>query len=80
MKKAFIIIIVLTIVSILFWIPNPHRVKDGGSIFWSPIVPVYEVRIYHTRPNPILGGSMRGYAVDFFGVEVIDQTYIEPCE
>ena len=78
MKKALVIILVIVLIVLL--IPIPYRVKDGGSICWAPILPMYEVWVYRTMPNPIYNGSLRGYAVYLFGIEVIDETYIEPCD
>ncbi|MBO5248749.1 MAG: hypothetical protein J6B54_05650 [Clostridia bacterium] len=53
MKKAkTIIIICILIVVLLCLVPIPLKLKDGGTTYLKPIIPIYEIYIYNTEmPN-----------------------------
>ena len=85
MKKVNILIgisaaIVAAILALLCLVPFPLYLKDGGTVCWQPIIPVYTVYDY----NAIWRGedgelcTKKGYSVDLFGIEVWETTYLVP--
>ena len=78
MKKTKIIIIICIIVAaLLCLIPIPHILKDGGTTYLKPIVPMYEVYIYNTE-TPDENDDVtykKGYGVYLFGIEIYENVY-----
>ena len=72
MKKALLYIGILLAV-LLFIVPIPYTVKDGGSVCLSPIVPIYEVYIYNADWDG--NQTMKGWSIDLLGMEVYENTY-----
>ena len=75
MKKPKIILIVCISVAVLLCIlPIPHILKDGGTIHLTPIVPTYKIHIYNMEWYD--EQTVKGWALDVFGVEIYENTYI----
>ena len=78
MKKAkTIIIICILIVVLLCLVPIPLKLKDGGTTYLKPIIPVYEIYIYNTEMPDEDEGVVykKGYGIYLFGIDVYDNTY-----
>ena len=71
-RKAVIktmIIIVAVILSLLCLFPLPSRIKDGGSLYFQPMIPVYSI----TRWNGFgrdENSRTAGTTVKIFGMEI----------
>ena len=72
MKKTLLCIGILLAV-LLFIVPLPHKVKDGGSIFLHPIVPTYEIHLYNADFDE--SRTLKGWSLDLLGMEVYENTY-----
>ena len=78
MKKTKIIIIICIIVAALLCLfPIPLNLKDGGTTYLKPIVPMYEVYIYNTETPDENDGVMykKGYGIYLFGIEIYENVY-----
>ena len=74
MKKAkTIIIICILIVVLLCLVPIPLKLKDGGTIYLCPIIPAYEIYIFNAEWDD--GQTMKGWAINLFGIEIYESTY-----
>ena len=78
-RKAVIktmIIIMAVILSLLCLFPFPARIKDGGSLYLQPMIPVYSV----TRWNGLgrdENSRTAGTTVKIFGMEVYNSFHEE---
>ena len=59
------LIISLVLLSI---IPVPTRIKDGGSIFYRPMIPVYSVTKWNGKNGENIGTA--GITFTLFGMEI----------
>ena len=74
MKKAkTIIIICILIVVLLCLVPIPLKLKDGGTIYLSSIIPTYEIYIFNAECDG--GQTMKGWAINLFGIEIYENAY-----
>ena len=74
MKKAkTIIIICILIVILLCLVPIPLKLKDGGTIYLRPIIPAYEIYIFNAEY--LDDQTMKGLAINLFGIEIYENTY-----
>ena len=78
MKKGKILIIICILtVALLCVVPIPHKLKDGGTTYIKPIIPIYEIYIYNTEMLDEDEGVVykKGYGIYLFGIDVYDNTY-----
>ena len=75
MKKRKVVVIVCIFIAILLScvIPVPQTLKDGGTIYLSPIVPMYEIYIFNMEWFD--NQTMKGWAINLFGIEIYENTY-----
>ena len=74
MKKSKTILIICVVIAVLLCImPIPYKLKDGGTIYLSPIIPTYEIYIFNAGWDG--GQTMKGWAIDLFGIEIYENTY-----
>ncbi|MBQ9749217.1 MAG: hypothetical protein IJV87_01375 [Clostridia bacterium] len=75
MKKRKVVVIVCIFIAILLScvIPVPQTLKDGGTIYLSPIVPMYEIYIFNM--GWFDNQTMKGWAINLFGIEIYENTY-----
>ena len=74
MKKAKTIIIICIVIAVLLCImPIPCKLKDGGTIYLSPIIPTYEIYIFNAEYFD--DQTMKGLAINLFGIEIYENTY-----
>ena len=78
MKKTKIIFIVCIVIAVLLClVPIPRTLKDGGTTYLSPVMPLYEIYIYNTATvdeNEELA-YLNGYRVCLFGIEICGNTH-----
>lgn len=77
-KKAVLktlLIIFAVILTLLCLVPIPSRIKDGGSVYYTPVIPVYNF----TRWNGFWDENTRtaGVTVNLFGLEVYNSFHHE---
>lgn len=72
MKKR--IIIVSFIIILIFLMPIPNRLKDGGSIEYRSLL--YKVTKIHRLNDKSISGYEDGWKIEILGIKVYDQTYI----
>lgn len=82
MKKRRVILIVCILIAVLLVcvIPIPQKLKDGGTIYLTPIIPIYEVYLYNAEMGDEDEGGIyyqKGYGIYFFGIEICDNIYYE---
>lgn len=78
MKKAKIIIIICILMAVLLCVvPIPLKLKDGGTTYLRPIVPIYEIYIYNAEMLDEDEGIIykKGCGIYIFGIEIYDNTY-----
>ena len=74
MKKAKVILIICIVIAVLLLIvPIPQTLKDGGTIYLSSIIPTYEIYIFNAEWDD--GQTMKGWAINLFGIEIYESTY-----
>ncbi len=74
MKKTKIILIICIVFVLLFLVvPIPQTLKDGGTIYLRPAVPTYEIYIFNMEWFD--GQTMKGWTINFFGMEIYENTY-----
>ena len=74
MKKAKTIIIICIVIAVLLCImPIPCKLKDGGTIYLSSIIPTYEIYIFNAEWDD--DQTMKGWAINLFGIEIHENTY-----
>ena len=74
MKKAKVILIICIVIAVLLLIvPIPQTLKDVGTIYLSPIVPMYEIYIFNMEWFD--NQTMKGWAINLFGIEIYESTY-----
>ncbi|MBO5939324.1 MAG: hypothetical protein J6Q82_07515 [Clostridia bacterium] len=75
MKKTKIILIICIVIAILLLIiPIPQTLKDGGTVYWHPIIPIYEIYVYHSECFDD-EQTMEGWSLSLFGIEIYENTY-----
>ena len=72
MKKR--IIIVSFIIIVIFLMPIPNRLKDGGSIEYVSLV--YKITKVHRLNALSITGYEDGWIIEIFGVEIYNETNI----
>ena len=73
-KKSNIVLIICIVIAVLLLIvPIPQTLKDGGTIYLSPIVPMYEIYIFNMEWFD--NQTMKGWAINLFGIEIYESTY-----
>jgi len=82
MKKRKVVVIVCIFIAILLScaIPVPQTLKDGGTTYLSPIIPIYEVYLYNVEMVDENNGGVyyqKGYGIYFFGIEICYNVYYE---
>jgi hypothetical protein len=78
MKKAKTIIIICVLIAILLClVPIPLKLKDGGTTYLKPILPMYEVYIYNTEVPDENDDVIykKGYGIYLFGIEIYENIY-----
>ena len=78
MKKAKIILITCIVIAILLClVPIPLKLKDGGTTYLKPIIPIYEIYIYNTEMPDEDEGIVykKGYGIYLFGIEIYENIY-----
>ena len=78
MKKSKTILIICIVIAVLLCIvPIPYKLKDGGTTYLKPIVPLYEMYIYNTEMPDENEGVVykKGYGLYLFGIEIYENTY-----
>ncbi|MBR2293104.1 MAG: hypothetical protein IKA44_02180 [Clostridia bacterium] len=78
MKKVKILIIIcILIATLLCLVPIPLKLKDGGTTYLKPIIPIYEIYIYNTETPDEDEGVIykKGCGIHLFGIEIYDNTY-----
>ena len=78
MKKSKIFLIACIVIAVLLCIvPIPYKLKDGGTTYLKPIVPLYEIYIYNTEMPDENEGVVykKGYGLYLFGIEIYENTY-----
>lgn len=76
-KRKIIKIICIAIAVLLFVVPIPAKLNDGGTLHLKPIVPIYEIYISNTE-IPGENGSIiykTGYEVYLSGMEIYEKNY-----
>ena len=75
MKKTKIILIICLLLAVLLSvIPIPQKLKDGGTLYLSPLIPIYEIYIYHSEGLED-EQTMEGWSFSLFGIEIYENTY-----
>ena len=76
-KSRTILIICIVIAVLLFIVPIPYKLKDGGTTYLKPIIPTYEIYIYNTETPDENDGVVyeKGYGLYLFGIEIYENTY-----
>ena len=77
-EKTKIIVIICSIITVLLClIPIPLKLKDGGTTYLKPIVPMYEIYIYNTETLDENDGVIykKGYGIYLFGIEICENVY-----
>ena len=76
MKKVILTVCLLLVVALCL-VPIPSKIKDGGSIHLSPIIPTYAVRIHHaemiTEDHRVV--YEQGFSIYLFGMEIYEHVY-----
>lgn len=83
MKKVKILLMICVILFPLIWVlPIPRRLKDGGTLHLKPILPMYELYIYNTKLPDKDGGVMykKGYGIHLFGIAIYEKLYYTNLE
>ena len=78
MKKTKIIIIICILMAVLLClVPIPLKLKDGGTIYLRPTVPIYEIYIYNAETLDEDENLVyeKGCGIYIFGMEIYDNTY-----
>lgn len=80
MKKTKIILIICIVIAVLLCaVPIPQVLKDGGTRYLCPLVPVYEIYVYNTETpsDAAEDGVMykKGRAIYLFGIEIFERVY-----
>lgn len=82
MKKGKILIIICILtVALLCVVPIPHKLKDGGTVYLEPIIPIYGIHIYNAIYSSIVPHEddeivyKKGYGISLFGMEIFENTY-----
>ena len=73
-----ILIIIVVLFALLCLVPFPSHIKDGGSTYYRPFLPVYGV----TRWNGFghsEGFRTAGVTLEIFGAEVYSSFHEEPA-
>ena len=74
MRKSKVILIICIVIAVLLCImPIPCKLKDGGTIYLSSIIPTYEIYIFNAEWDD--GQTMKGWAINLFGIEIYENTY-----
>ena len=76
MKKGIKIALIVLIFLIVLG-PFPVQVRDGGSIYYTPLTHIYEVRVYRACAVDKNGteGWKKGIEIDLLGPTVYGNTY-----
>lgn len=72
MKKR--IIIVSFIIIVIFLMPIPNRLKDGGSIEYRSLL--YKVTKIHRLNDKSISGYEDGWKIEILGIRFYNQTHI----
>ena len=78
MKKSKIFLIACIVIAVLlFIVPIPYKLKDGGTTHLKPIIPLCEIYIYNTEMPDENDGVVykKGYGLYLFGIEIYENTY-----
>ena len=74
MKKSKTILIICIVIAVLLCtVPIPYKLKDGGTIYLSSIIPTYEIYIFNAERDD--DQTMKGWAINLFGIEIYENTY-----
>ncbi len=75
MKKTKVILMICLILTVLLLvIPIPKKLKDGGTLYLSPLIPIYEIYVYHSEGFED-EQTMEGWSLSLFGIEIYENTY-----
>ena len=69
-------VILAVIVGLLSLIPIPYRIKDGGSLYLEPIIPLYNVTFWNGYGRDD-GTRTTGITVELVGIEIVNSYHHE---
>lgn len=75
-KLKLLVILCVLLFPLVFVLPIPHKLKDGGTIHLKPIWHIYDVYIYNTEM--VEGDRVsykKGYGVHLFGLVIYEKLY-----
>lgn len=71
-----IAVILAVIVGLLSFVPIPYRIKDGGSLYLEPIIPLYNVTFWNGYGRDE-GTRTAGITVELVGIEIVNSYHQE---
>lgn len=71
-----IAVILAVIVGLLSLVPIPYRIKDGGSLYLEPIIPLYNVTFWNGYGRDE-GTRTAGITVELVGIEIVNSYHQE---
>lgn len=82
MKKAIVIILVITSIILLF--PIRGQMKDGGSVQYCAalycVTNMHRIHVNQNEDGTFTHGYIVGIVVKILGIEVFNNTRFEPIE
>ena len=69
-------VILAVIVGLLSLVPIPYRIKDGGSLYLEPIIPLYNVTFWNGYGRDD-GTRTAGITVELVGIEIVNSYHHE---
>ena len=71
-----IAVILAVIMGLLSLIPVPYRIKDGGSLYLEPVIPLYNVTFWNGYGRDE-GTRTAGVTVELAGIEIVNSYHQE---
>ncbi len=71
-----IAVILAVIVGLLSLVPISYRIKDGGSLYLEPIIPLYNVTFWNGYGRDE-GTRTAGITVELVGIEIVNSYHQE---